>query len=245
MDRASASDLTKLATDHGPVPMNIGCVLMLDDASALDFDHFTSLLSDRIPAVPRLRQRLVRGPVGSGRPVWVDDGNFRLTRHLHHRQLDGTGQHRDVLAIAAEMVCQRLDRTAPLWTARLVTGLADDQAAIILVLHHVVADGLGGLALLGSLVDNDAQPDANPFPIPPPDGRTLTADAWREGLDALRRVPRRLRDGCTVNDLVRPSPVASSRLCVDAVSSRTAWPSPCRSQPDARQAQSRWETMSG
>ena len=191
-----------LATDHGPVPMNIGVVLMLDDASALDFDHFTSLLADRIPAVPRLRQRLVRVPIGSGRPVWVDDGNFRLTRHLHHRQLGGTGQHRDVLAIAAEMVCQRLDRTAPLWTARLVTGLADDQAAIILVLHHVVADGLGGLALLGSLVDNDAQPDANPFPIPPPDGRTLTADAWREGLDALRRVPRRLRDGCTVNDLV-------------------------------------------
>lgn len=193
VDRASANDLTMLATDHGSVPMNIGVVMMLDDASALDFEQFTSLLTDRVPAVPRLRQRLVRVPVGSGRPVWVDDGGFRLSQHLHHSQLDGSATQQDALAIAAEMVCQRLDRTAPLWTASLVTGLPDDQAAIILVLHHVVADGLGGLALLGSLVDNNTPPDVRPFPVPPPDGRTLAADAWRERLDDLRQVPRRLR----------------------------------------------------
>ncbi|MDQ1249441.1 MAG: diacylglycerol O-acyltransferase / wax synthase [Actinomycetota bacterium] len=182
-----------LATDHGPVPMNIGVVMVLDKASDLDFERFTSLLSERIPAVPRLRQRLVRVPVGCGRPVWIDDGGFHLTRHLQYRQLDGTATQRDVLEIAAAMVCQRLDRTAPLWSASLVTGLSDDRAAIILVLHHVVADGLGGLALLGSLVDSVAQPDARPFPVPPPDVRTLAADAMREKLDGLRRIPRRLR----------------------------------------------------
>ncbi|MEI8080559.1 MAG: wax ester/triacylglycerol synthase domain-containing protein [Actinomycetes bacterium] len=192
VDRASASDLTMLATDHGPVPMNIGVVLVLDDASALDFGRFTSLMTDRIAGAPRLRQRLVRVPFGFGRPVWVDDGDFRLTRHLHHTQLEGTAEHHQVLGIAAELVCQRLDRTQPLWTASLVTGLVEDQAAIILVLHHVVADGLGGLALLGSLIDNGVQSDVHFFPVPPPDRRTLAADAFRERLDALGRVPHRL-----------------------------------------------------
>jgi WS/DGAT/MGAT family acyltransferase len=172
--------------------MNIGAVLMLESASRLDFEQFTWLLSKRIVAVPRLRQRLVKTPIGCGRPVWVDDGDFQLARHLRHQQLDGTAGQREVLALAAELVCQRLDPTRPLWAALLVTGLVDDQAAIVLVLHHVVADGLGGLALLGALVDNGASPNAHPFPSPAPESRVLAAEAIRSRLHALRRAPRQL-----------------------------------------------------
>ncbi len=38
----------------------------------------------------------------------------------------------------------------------LVTGLADGAAALIFVLHHVLADGIGGLVVLARLVGSAA-----------------------------------------------------------------------------------------
>ncbi|MDQ1391297.1 MAG: diacylglycerol O-acyltransferase / wax synthase [Acidimicrobiaceae bacterium] len=44
----------------------------------------------------------------------------------------------------------------PLWSASLVTALADEGCALIIVFHHVLADGMGGLAVLANLVDGGA-----------------------------------------------------------------------------------------
>ena len=52
----------------------------------------------------------------------------------------------------------------PLWSATLVTGLAGDACALIVVFHHVLADGMGGLAILASLVDGVGSPPARGFP---------------------------------------------------------------------------------
>jgi hypothetical protein len=37
--------MTTLATDHGPVPMNIGAVLVLEDGGRLDFSTVRSVLA--------------------------------------------------------------------------------------------------------------------------------------------------------------------------------------------------------
>ncbi|WP_354531778.1 wax ester/triacylglycerol synthase domain-containing protein [Nakamurella sp. UYEF19] len=36
-------------------------------------------------AVPRFGQRLQRAPFGCGRPIWVDDAEFTVDRHLIDR----------------------------------------------------------------------------------------------------------------------------------------------------------------
>jgi diacylglycerol O-acyltransferase / wax synthase len=46
-----------------------------------------------------------------------------------------------------------LSRQAPLWSVVLITGFADGSAAVVVVLHHVLADGLGGLNVLAALVE--------------------------------------------------------------------------------------------
>ena len=123
------------------------------------------LLAERLPGVPRLRQRLQPTPPGGGRPVWVDDAEFDLDNHLvvracpHRAVSPGPGEDRQVLAVAAEMVCARLDHNRPLWRATLVTDATGGGIALIVVLHHVLADGLGGLALLEVGEDPGAMTD--------------------------------------------------------------------------------------
>lgn len=200
IDRAGPNDLTNLAVDRGPTPMNIGAVLVVEDARGIDLATVRDLLGARLPRVPRLRQRLQRAPVGCGRPVWVDDPAFDLDRHLGSLRLTpastgwagsmglagstgSTGStNRDVVAppallhLAADLVCRHLPRDRPLWSAQWVTGFGD-RAALVLVVHHAMADGLGGIAVLAALGDEGSDPAEVRFPQPLPGWSALAADA--------------------------------------------------------------------
>ena len=186
-------DLTVLASDRGPVPMNIAAVLRFEPAQGPTGREVRMLLTERLPAVPRLRQRLQPTPPGGGRPVWVDDKEFDLDHHLVVRACPYPGDDRQVLAVAAQLVCARLDHNRPLWRATLVTDATGGGIALIVVLHHVLADGLGGLALLAALAaPGPAVADAG-FPRRPPRYGELVIDAARDRLHGLRTATARLR----------------------------------------------------
>jgi diacylglycerol O-acyltransferase len=169
IDRTSPDDLMSLASD-----MQVGAVIVLQR----DPGDVETLLADRVRTVPRLRRRLVGTPFGGGRPVWVDDAGFDITRHVDRVVCPAPGDEAALLDIASSLVIRPLPRSAPLWSATLVTGLADDRAALILVFHHVLSDGIGGLAVLANLVDGAPRAEAAPFPAPAPSRRELTKDAW-------------------------------------------------------------------
>jgi Wax ester synthase-like Acyl-CoA acyltransferase domain len=85
--------------------------------------------------------------------------------------------------MAAVVLGDPLPRSRPLWSATFVTGLADGGTGLVIVMNHVLADGIGGLAILSSLVDESASlppagPPAVPFPVPAPRVAALAADAW-------------------------------------------------------------------
>lgn len=53
----------------------------------------------------------------------------------------------------------------------VVTGLADGGTGLVIVMNHVLADGIGGLAVLARLVDEmpglpPGNPDRARFPVP-------------------------------------------------------------------------------
>jgi WS/DGAT/MGAT family acyltransferase len=98
------------------------------------------------------------------------------------------GNEAALLDIASSLVTRPLPRSSPLWSATLVTGLAENRAALILVFHHVLSDGIGGLAVLANLVDGAPQTEAAPFPAPAPSRRELAKDAWTSRLKLPRRV---------------------------------------------------------
>ena len=195
IDRIGSMDLTVLATDRGSVPMNIGAILEFDTPGGPSLAAVRALLSERVPTIPRLRQRLRRVLFGGGRPVWVDDPDFAVDRHLIEREWPTPGDARQLLDLAAKLLCQRLDTDRPLWRACLVTDPVGGQAALVLVLHHVLADGLGGLAILAALADPGLPAPTRTFPQRPPQWRELAVDAAREKIRAASTLPTRLRRG--------------------------------------------------
>jgi diacylglycerol O-acyltransferase len=136
--------------------------------------------------VPRLRQRLVGSPLGCGGPIWVDDDHFDIGRHVREVPCDPPGDERALLDTALSVVMLPLVRSAPLWSASFVTGLADGRAALVLVLHHVLSDGIGGLAVLAGLVDQEVDAASEPFPRPRPSAPSLAREALRRRVEGLR-----------------------------------------------------------
>ena len=192
--RVSALDLMQLSTDAGAVPNQVGAVLVLDAGDGFDPARVVALLGRRIEGIPRLRQRLHRVPVGCGRPIWVDDPRFDVAWHVTVVEASGHGEDAALLDLAAARVTTALPMSRPLWSATLVTGLTGARVALIVVFHHVLADGLGGLAVLAHLLDAPFEAaSTEAFPQPPPTRRQLRADAGRTRLAALHRLPSGLR----------------------------------------------------
>ncbi|HEY7324679.1 MAG TPA: wax ester/triacylglycerol synthase domain-containing protein [Streptosporangiaceae bacterium] len=183
VERASPADLMQLATDVGPAPMNVGAVLVLDPVPGFTAVAAERLLAERIESVPRLRQRLRRAPLGCGRPYWADDAGFDMRQHVRFRDCPEPGDERALLDVAAAVLTERLPWSRPLWSATIVSGLTGGSTGLVLVMSHVLADGVGGLAVLARLADGTSAlaPPVRPaerFPIAPPGLRTLAADAW-------------------------------------------------------------------
>lgn len=192
--RASATDLAFLAMDTGPVPGQIAVILVLDPDPGFDLAQAERLIAERVPAIPRLRQRLARVPPGCGRPIWVDDGDFDIRRHIRRVPCRGPGDEAALLDTATGVIVEPLPRSRPLWSVVFITGVHRDRVAAVVVLHHVLADGIGGLAVLASLLDHVPSPPTPDFPRRPPAAGRLAADAFLDRLRAVSRARTAWRD---------------------------------------------------
>ena len=195
IDRASPADLAMLALDRGDrVPQHLGVVLLLDPPERQSAEEVRRVLVQRTATLPCLRRRLFRTPLGCGRPIWMADPGFDPGRHVRVLRCPAPGDEAALLHLAAEVMTRRLPRSRPPWAVVVVPGLAGDRLAVMIVLHHVLADGLGGLAILSRLVDGAETGAARPFPRPAPRSRDLAADALRSRVRALGRVPTLWRE---------------------------------------------------
>lgn len=162
VDRVGPDDLMQRALDVGPLPMHVGAVLVL--GAPVDLGMVRRVLGERIGAVPRMRQRLFRTPLGCGGPIWVDDVAFDIGRHVTAVECPPPGDEAALLDTAVQWYTRDLPADRPLWSATLVTGLAD-----------------GTPTATGA------------FPRPRPSRRALAADAWRSRVSALTRTLTALR----------------------------------------------------
>ena len=198
IERASGDDVMSLVSDRHDPPMQAGAALLLDVGEHIDVAQLSRVLQYRLTSVPRLRQRLIDVPFGCGRPVWVDCPGFDFADHFAVDHLPGPVTEEIVLAHAAEQLTTRLARDRPLWAATLLVGGPGGQAALILVFHHVLADGIAGLSVLGRLVDGAPPVPASDFPRPAPSRARLAGDAAAAAVSSLRQLwpaVRRLTSG--------------------------------------------------
>ena len=135
--------------------MHIGA-LMLFDGEPPFIEELLVHVDDRLDGLPAFRSRLSSARVGHiVWPSWVDDEDFDLRAHVRQAALPAPGGERELLDWAADFYAHRLDRGRPLWEIVLVTGLEERGWALALKAHHCLVDGMGAVALTGTLLDGD------------------------------------------------------------------------------------------
>ena len=203
LDRLTPLDASYLRVEDHGLPMHVAALAVVDGATlrdatgGLQVDRIRVHLERRTRLAPRLCQVLRPGPFAGGPPVWVDDPAFDIRHHLRVRDLGNGADEATMLEACADLNEQPLDRTLPLWELWLLTGRADGNVALLIRLHHVVADGIAALDILGVLFDRTAEgpsPRASATsPGPLPGTRELYADQLRRQVAAAARAISSMR----------------------------------------------------
>ncbi len=150
-DQMNPTDATLWEIKRDPLLRTTIVALALLDRQP-DWETFTERVEHTVELLPRLRQRVEEGPMGFGRPHWVDC-RPDLTFHLRRTLVAGSGLA-GVLELCGHMAGEEFDDARPLWEVVLVEGLAGDRAALILKVSHSLTDGVGGAALLRAFDDD-------------------------------------------------------------------------------------------
>jgi diacylglycerol O-acyltransferase len=199
MERLSAEDRLILWPDE-VWPQDIGALGVLHGSSLLDSDGRFRIeaakqaVEGRLHLLPRFRQVLYVPRRGLGGPMWVDAPAFDLGDHVRVERLQAPADEAGLLLAVAQLRKRRLDKSRPLWEIWFLTGLPDERIGMFVRLHHVVADGIAGVAELGTLLDTGPSSAAAPpepwAPRPWPSGRALLVDNLQGRIAKLKRALR-------------------------------------------------------
>lgn len=136
---------------------------------AIAYDALCERMQERLLKYNRFRQRVVEDPAGSS---WVEhpvDIREHVVREKLPRHKAG-GAQAALQRRIGELAMQPLDRRRPLWQMHLVEDY-EGGSALIMRIHHCIADGIALIAVTMSLVDGGA---------PPPERRRKDAPAGAE-----------------------------------------------------------------
>jgi diacylglycerol O-acyltransferase / wax synthase len=145
-----------------------GCALWELDTSTLpagyNFADFRDRLAKRLLAIPEFRMKLADSVLNLDTPVWVEDPDFDLDRHLHRIQLPAPGTSKELSSLVGRLIAERMDRSRPLWEMWVIEGLSGTDArfsgrvAVMHRMHHVLADGTTANDILARLCSIEADP---------------------------------------------------------------------------------------
>ena len=114
----------------------------------LDGVWFGRSMARAASTIDRLRQHVVTTPATITLPRWAFDPDFELDWHLRHIGAPGDGSLGDLIGWITQFLQDPYDHTRPLWQYVVVDRLADGRGALVVKLHHTVADGFGALKMV-------------------------------------------------------------------------------------------------
>lgn len=156
-------------------PLHIAAILELDapESGPTDpvttFEEIKAVIKDRLHEIPRLTQRILRVPFDLAWPVWIEDPEFDLDEHVLRRACPSPGGEEELDALVGRIMATELQPDRPPWELSVVEGLADGRTALILKLHHALADGVSGAATFARIFDVAAE-------VRPPDPKGASSE---------------------------------------------------------------------
>ena len=169
-DRLSWGDTVFLHLEREGMPLNVASVCILE--GELSFKECVRFIESKLPLLPRYLKRVVAPPLNIGLPSWEYDPDFDIRNHIRELTLKH-GTETELKSLAGKLFSMVMDRRRPLWDLTLVRGLKGNRTALILRLHHCLADGIAGVGLLNVLLDSNPDAPRLPrrkiqLPLPPP-----------------------------------------------------------------------------
>ncbi|MFC8860269.1 wax ester/triacylglycerol synthase family O-acyltransferase [[Kitasatospora] papulosa] len=154
-------------------PMHLGALAVFDPAPGVSAPQLLDLLGARAAAVPRLRMRVrdVLLPVGGA--AWFTDKDFEVQRHVTRVVLPEGDFLTEAGRLAGELMEQPLGRGLPPWRMYLLDSPGDGPFAVLVKLHHALADGMRAVAIGAGIFDQIASAGAGRgavnrrTPVPP------------------------------------------------------------------------------
>lgn len=195
MQRLSGLDASFLYLETSSQPMHVCSIMELDTSTmpgGYTFERLRDALSARIRAMPEFREKLADSPLNLDHPVWVDDENFHIDRHLHRIGLPAPGGRAEMSEICGHIASLPLDRRRPLWEMWVIEGVAGTDChhkgriAVLAKVHHAGVDGVTGANLMSQLCTTEA--DA---PAPDPVSGVGGGSGWQIAAGGLLRFATR------------------------------------------------------
>ena len=154
-ERMSRVDTAWLRMDNDVNLMMIVGVWLLQPS--ITIEALRERVADRFLRFPRFRQRAVADLFGAS---WVEDTEFDITRHVVTAKLPrrrGRSETDALKAYCAELAAQPLDPSRPLWQFQLIEHF-DGGSAIVVRLHHCIADGIALISVMLAMTDDGPEP---------------------------------------------------------------------------------------
>lgn len=200
-------DAAWLRMDRAENLMVITSVLWFEQP--IPVEPLRALLRERlVDRFPRYTQRVVDDGGLLGGPHWEDADDFDLDLHVHHIALPEPGGRTELQELVGDLMATPLDRSKPLWHVWVVDGYGGG-GALVMRMHHCIADGIALARVMLSLTDPspgvpapsiEAQPHergrgplqraAGPLGPALGAGRTIAGAIAREGVETLRHPGR-------------------------------------------------------
>ena len=202
-------DLVMWSVDQPRQRTTMAMLMLLEQRP--DPDRLRAAVGRALEAIPRMRECVVEAPFDLALPRWEEDPTFDLDYHLRRYsqapgEPDDDGDDLAPLFQTVGPIYERpFDRTRPLWEL-IEIDRPGGRSALFFRLHHAMADGVGGNAILAALTDADR--DGEPlvpverkapgrWPETQPGERLAAALRYRVGeeLDRSRLAARALWTG--------------------------------------------------
>ena len=136
----------------------IGAVAVLEGPPP-DMESFVSTIDERVRRIPRCTQVLRSHPFDLSAPEWVHDQAFDVRHHVRRAAVAQPGDDAAMYRVVADLMERRLDRDRPLWECWLVEGLANERWALVIKVHHSVADGIAASTMISAMCDGESVED--------------------------------------------------------------------------------------
>ena len=172
LQRLSGLDASFLYLETSTQPLHVCSVLELDTSTipgGYSFERLRDELALRIAAIPSFREKLSNTFLNLDHPVWVEDEEFDVDRHVHRIGLPAPGGRVELAEICGHLAALPLDRRHPLWEMWAIEGLDGSDArkggrlAVMTKVHHAAVDGVTGANLMSQLCSLEPDP---PPPVP-------------------------------------------------------------------------------